>query len=274
VAEPDPGSLPMVPMHELPEGGILPEKHTPEAVVYLRRLALSSPVCEGVNLSEHLFALASELNAVLPADARVGEDDPRTTSAYEDVSDRAAMEAAVVALGAYAEDEEKARIAGRRQTHFISLERYFAWARAMRDSAIRLEAEVVKQRSTRGEHDLPHALDDLGEAQLGLILHWMASLWCVIEGWLELDLHDDEIDPLIASGGNPTVEGSRAYHLKRLRNAAFHFQRDLIDGKIREYFDQGTADGAWVFSVDRALERFFRRTRELRNENLDGWVHR
>lgn len=85
--------------------------------------------------------------------------------------------------------------------------------------------------------------------------YWYGGLYVVIEGWIELGLHDPEIDILIASPHTKL--------LCRYRNGVFHFQKEYFDKRFREFMkEQGTV--AWVRELNRKLGDFF--LRELRDK--------
>jgi len=78
--------------------------------------------------------------------------------------------------------------------------------------------------------------------------YWYAALYVVVEGWRELELHDAEVDRLLAS---PNVE-----YLRKYRNGVFHFQRDYFDLRFVEL--ASSPDGvAWVHDLTAALSRWF-----------------
>jgi hypothetical protein len=96
-------------------------------------------------------------------------------------------------------------------------------------------------------------MDDLRDAWFAtdppiFMSYWYAGLYVVIEGWLELGCHDEEIDRLLES---PNVD-----ILRRYRNAVCHFQREYFHRKFFEMFSaSGTAD--WVRELNQAFGKYF-----------------
>ena len=261
--------FPIVPMAELPEGGAIPDRRSPAAVIFLRRLATSNPRHENRDLAPLLYELADELNALIPERGRIAKDDPRSVEAFSGFSDRALVETAVCAIGMYRTSPEKLARTNSRRWAFISLERYFVWCHAMFLAAATAHANWGDRI-----HDpaLSSALDDGGEHALAFFMHCYASLSVVIEGWEKLDLRDAEIDALLAAGGNLEQPGTFRYRLKRLRNGVFHYQEELSsDPKFREFMSDAGA-GTWATKLHRAFERYFRESRKLMTGGLDDWL--
>ena len=77
---------------------------------------------------------------------------------------------------------------------------------------------------------------------------WLALLFVVIEGYQELGLSDPVIDPMLAS---PNVD-----LLRRLRNGAFHYQRDYFDRRFMDVFSSGEV-GEWATRLHKEFRRFF-----------------
>jgi hypothetical protein len=71
----------------------------------------------------------------------------------------------------------------------------------------------------------------------------------VIEGWGDLDLHDDEIDGLLES---PNVD-----LLRRYRNGVFHFQREYYDERFVGLIRDGEDVVTWVRDLNSAFGRYF-----------------
>ena len=78
--------------------------------------------------------------------------------------------------------------------------------------------------------------------------YWYGGLYVVIEGWLELGLHDATIDQLLSS---PNVG-----LLKRYRNGVFHFQKEFVDARFHEFF--ASEDSVtWVRALSSAFGDYF-----------------
>jgi hypothetical protein len=249
-----------------------PERGTPEAVVHLVRLGRSRPIFEGRDLSGHLYSLATQLNEALSQDQRLSPEDSRVQHPYSDVSEPALIEGAVAAIGKYTADPRDEERSGNRQWGFISLERYFAWCRGMYHAARELEKH---SHGVEVDPEITPTIDDPGERTVGALMHWLASLYVVIEGWEELKLHDPDIDAWIAEGGDEHTEGTMRYRLRRLRHGVFHYQREGgADPRFKDFWSDETEAGAWAIGLERAFDRFFRKTWEQQQANLDEWLRR
>ena len=119
----------------------------------------------------------------------------------------------------------------------ITLHRYFIHANRMRT-----HFDALLDKQGIGE-------DKQVETRLYMEL-WYGLLYVVIEGWRDLKLRDPEVGPLLDS---PHVD-----LLRRVRNGAFHFQRDYWDAKFLDFVStDGTVE--WVRELNRQLGGFFLR---------------
>jgi len=130
-------------------------------------------------------------------------------------------------------------------SRLVTLHRYFIWANRLREYF----------DTTLHNHDLPSDMEstirwfinDPGLFQT----HWYASLYVVIEAWLELGFRDPEIDNLL---GNERMVSL----LRRYRNGTFHFQPDYFSEKLFEMVrEPGSA--TWVREVHAAFGKHFMR---------------
>jgi hypothetical protein len=74
---------------------------------------------------------------------------------------------------------------------------------------------------------------------------WYASLYVVVEGWLELGLKEPNADRLLES---PFVD-----LLRRYRNGVFHYQREMWDERFENFLREGGAAARWVRHLHLAL---------------------
>lgn len=101
------------------------------------------------------------------------------------------------------------------------------------------------------------------EMQLNLFFNRLvishALLYVVIEGYKDLKLRDDNIDNLLA-------EEVYVDKLCRLRNALFHYQKDIRPAKLMEFIElEGSAE--WIKKLDKSFENFF-----IENVNIVNMV--
>lgn len=119
----------------------------------------------------------------------------------------------------------------------VALHRYFIWANRMRT-----HFDDLLQSAG--------ATEKVDQIESWLYMsYWYASLYVVIEGWRELDLHDQEIDGLLDS---PLVD-----LLRRYRNGVFHFQREYADDRFFDFIREGEKAVEWVRCLNPAFGRWF-----------------
>ena len=260
---------PVQPTSKVLPVGEMPDRDTPEAVIRLVRLARANPILDGVLIGPRLLSLAAMLNAKLPIAQRVPTDDPRLNEAIESAG-RALAESAVATIGKYIMNPAIAPTLDARGKAFIVLGRYFTWCRGLW-KAVESTREVVDAFTFDYETMCP--TDDIGEHSLGAILHWLASLCVVIEGWEELELSDTDIDARLMEGGDIKTDGSPRHRLQRLRNGVFHFQvSGTEDARFTDFWNTDVV--RWAIPLERAFERFFRQAWESRQESLEPWLYR
>lgn len=127
---------------------------------------------------------------------------------------------------------------------FMSLHRYYLAANLQREQFDRLIVAYAE------EHGEPPQYGGEGWHESWLAMsYWYAGLYVVIEGWRELGLHDDRVDPLLES---PNVE-----LLRRYRNGTFHYQRRYWSERLIELIQDGEDVPAWVRDLNRMFGRYF-----------------
>ena len=129
----------------------------------------------------------------------------------------------------------------------LTLHRYYIWANRMRILFGHAQDEFVRRegRITTQEKWTKYFAGDSGT----FMSYWYGGLFVIIEGWIELALHDPDIDRLLDS---PNVE-----LLKRYRNGVFHFQRDYLDERFFRFFEASDT-ATWVHELNNNLGRFFK----------------
>jgi hypothetical protein len=92
--------------------------------------------------------------------------------------------------------------------------------------------------------------DDCSESVfIGVMSHWLAAQYVVIEGWKELKLKDKEIDNLL--GSYPDYIDI----FRRCRNAVYHYQSEVLDKRIQEAM-KGEDLYNWLVALKWEFERF------------------
>lgn len=265
----DPQHRRYIPRSKLPEGGEIPPRGTREAVLHLVRLANAVPSTDGTPLRDRLLWVARKLNAKLAAGERVSAAEMQAAAPFDGTA-QAVAELAVASIGAYVTNQAIEPMLNERQRAFLALERYFVWCRGLWTS-VASTREVVDAFDFDPE-TMP-ALEDMGEHSLGAMLHWLASISVVIEGWEELELIDATVDSLLLQGGSAKDEGSLRHRLQRFRNAVFHFQsRGTDDARFKDFWDDKVV--RWAIPVETAFEDFFRRAWESQQALLEPWLYR
>jgi hypothetical protein len=123
--------------------------------------------------------------------------------------------------------------------HFASLYRYFIWADRLREY---FERAIPK--------DLRTSVESTWANDYGLFMaHWYGALYVVVEGWKNMALEDAVINKLLES---PNVE-----LLKRFRNGAFHFQKEYLDHRFVDFWNDSKQTVPWVRQLNNAFSQFF-----------------
>ena len=78
---------------------------------------------------------------------------------------------------------------------------------------------------------------------------WLSLLFVVAEGWSELELHDEEVNRLLASPNREL--------LRRFRNGAFHFQPTYFDARFTEFFHGPQEPIEWASELHKAIGQWF-----------------
>ena len=133
-----------------------------------------------------------------------------------------------------------------------ALHRYFIWANRMR---IHFDNHM-----TSGRRNDVDPTQDI-EASLYMSL-WYAEMDVVIGGWGELELHDDEVDRLLAGDDN----GELLDALRLFRNAAFHYQPHYWSPKMLKFVALGSDSAAWIRELTTALGNALIREMDQRSE--------
>lgn len=246
-----------------------PERSSRDAVLHLARLINSKSVFAGDDLTGRLRLLAAKLNARLPTDQRVSESEFQASPPF-DADPELVGQLAISTMGAYFMNPAAAPVLAERQKSYIALERYFVWCRGL---WLAVNASRATVDAFRFDPEVMSPQDDIGEHSLGAMLHWLASLCVVVEGWEELKLSDVAVDALLSEGGDPKVEGTLRHGLQRFRNGVFHFQaRGTDDPRFKRFWEDDVIK--WAVPLERAFERFFREAWGTQQQSIDTWLHR
>ena len=132
----------------------------------------------------------------------------------------------------------------------ISLHRYFCAAARMQkfyEAAIVSPAHEEKRRTLAPDVFAAY----LHSGPASVVYYWYGALDVVKEGYVELELHDAQVDNLLAD----TVKVAA---LKRCRNGIFHFQKKYFDERFIELMRE---DGfvQWVRELTDAFGRCIKR---------------
>ena len=83
------------------------------------------------------------------------------------------------------------------------------------------------------------------------MLHFYSALWVAIEAWRECPLSDETVDELLT---DPAFEGNVEL-LRRFRNGVYHYQPDLNNERVLEFFREGEHAVTWAFLLHREFKR-------------------
>jgi len=93
--------------------------------------------------------------------------------------------------------------------------------------------------------------EEYSEAEFfGSVAHCLASQYIVIEGWQELNMHDEYIETLLAKYEDYVDI------FRRSRNAVYHYQHKMIDKRIGEAMG-GKEHLAFIAVLQMEFERFW-----------------
>ncbi len=84
---------------------------------------------------------------------------------------------------------------------------------------------------------------------IGVMSHWIAAQYVVIEGWHKLKESDETIDNLLNS--YPDFVDI----FRRCRNAVYHYQNNLLDKRIEEAL-KGEEHYNWLVAIKWEFERY------------------
>ena len=93
--------------------------------------------------------------------------------------------------------------------------------------------------------------EDSSDAEfIGVLAHWLASLYVVVEGWQEIG----KPDPVISN----LIEKYDDYFqlMRRFRNGVYHFQPKPMSEKITDFLDAKSEGHAWAYALLFEFKRF------------------
>jgi hypothetical protein len=131
---------------------------------------------------------------------------------------------------------------GQQILELLALHKYFLNADFLRDLFMRR----IKRGQSPAATDPVTSMDDMIAMSL-----WYATVYVVIEGWLQANLANAEVDVLLADG--------HVDRLRRFRNQMFHYQREYDNPRLLEFLGEDDADAhaatEWIKRTHTALGR-------------------
>lgn len=97
--------------------------------------------------------------------------------------------------------------------------------------------------------------------KIGIVSHWLASEYVVLEGWKQLNEKDSKIDKLIA------LYPEHCEALRRCHNAVYHFQTEPLDDRIGRCLENKNEELSWSVVLHYEFQRFLLNYAYV---NLDG----
>lgn len=120
------------------------------------------------------------------------------------------------------------------------------------------EVRPAKKKVKKELHDIA-----MFHSQLLRLEAFYALFYVVIEGYRELGFKYEKIDILLE-------QEAYVEHLRRFRNAVFHYQKDPLNLKLLNFLDAKDSE-IWIKTLYRAFEEFFSRyVTHQRATNSDG----
>lgn len=132
--------------------------------------------------------------------------------------------------------------------HEIDIERFeqvMAWGRYL------YWCDLHRQRFDAWMEE-PHDVgqDAAGWHFIALIAQWYASLWVVVEGWVEAKFEDASIKDILSQSEYCDL-------LRRFRNGVYHFQPRIIESRLLGFLAEVERTVAWVELLHLEFLRFF-----------------
>ena len=86
--------------------------------------------------------------------------------------------------------------------------------------------------------------------RIGIVAHWLASEYIVLEGWNQLGFRDNRIEKLLL------LYPDHCDILRRCRNAVYHFQNQLIDKRIETCLKDEHEELQWSVVLHFEFQRY------------------
>jgi hypothetical protein len=99
------------------------------------------------------------------------------------------------------------------------------------------------------EHFKTYGEDSADADYVGALVHWLASLYVVIEGWKELGQDDRLISALL------TKYDDYYQRMRRFRNAVFHYQASPLSEKLTEFLEPTSEVHPWAMALQFEFQR-------------------
>jgi hypothetical protein len=114
--------------------------------------------------------------------------------------------------------------------HLVSWGQYMHWA------------EIHFERFRLYPADADHV------ARIGVVAHWLASEYVVLEGWSEIDMTNERVSRLLSA--YPEHKDL----LRRCRNAVYHFQKDPLDARLSRVLKDENEELRWAVALHFELQ--------------------
>lgn len=90
---------------------------------------------------------------------------------------------------------------------------------------------------------------DSDSHQIGVVAHWLAAEYVVLEGWRELGITDKRVSKLIQ------LYPENCDTLRRCRNAVYHFQSQILDRRIIDCLQNKNEEAMWATALHYEFQR-------------------
>jgi hypothetical protein len=121
----------------------------------------------------------------------------------------------------------------------------------------------LRQSLSTPQEGSERALSDSGQMMsiFAALSVWYSLLYVVVEGYRELNYHDEQTDLLLAHAEYVTA-------LRLFRNATFHYRGLQPSPKLMTFLEAKDSE-TWIQELNRALKNFFERELDI-EELLDN----
>ena len=92
--------------------------------------------------------------------------------------------------------------------------------------------------------------DTVGNDHIGVMAHWLAAEYVVLEGWKQLGHQDCKLGKLLS------LYPENVEALRRCRNAVYHFQTEILDKRLMKCIANENEEMIWSIALHFEFQRY------------------